>query len=200
MKTFCGGQLLPKARANGDLSVVFYRVRPKSAKVTERYGGFPFEICCGAFVRTTSSEMGDRVERVYMGLNPNYATRLTTAKPVARMRSKYFGDLDRIVLFDDATPFDIFVGGQIDPEIRGDLALVVSKDGFYEVNAYHPLDEEFIYLTTPGEAQIERVYIGVNNDVAAQIGNISVALNHRIKTLDDLDRDLVDDYFISRGN
>lgn len=198
MKIFCGGQIIPEAR--GDKALIFHETNPKVLRVDERYDALTYKIDSDEeLARVTSAQAMCHwpIGRAYLGVNEDYAVRLATGD----MSS--FEDLDKLVLPEGITPFNIFFGGQIRRENRGNLALVVSKvdsdSGLYVANSYQPNSNEFIFATDPENevaATTTRVYFGVNERTARKVVTISSSLDRMKSTLEDLDRALVEGCFI----
>ena len=99
-----------------------------------------------------------------------------------------------------------FYGGQIIPEARGDLAVVVTTESSkeYGVFMYEPTSEEFISVTGVRTVYnpVERVYIGVNSEYGDKLINAVRQLGEPLSPetrLDDLDRIVVLEHFRMRS-
>ena len=93
---------------------------------------------------------------------------------------------------------EVYFGGQIRKEFRGDLAAVVMRGKHF----LGPISsKEFIRLTYRAGREshlIERVYIGISSNVGDVISRIESTPGKSPTKLRDLDHLVVDAYFLSK--
>lgn len=95
----------------------------------------------------------------------------------------------------------IFIGGQIQKEKRGNLALILAKEGSNEIGAFlEKIGSEDYYIITGTssavDAPILRAYVGVNHDAGKDVFQMISAFREQNITMKDRDLSDIDDCLV----